>query len=140
VIFVDASAIIAIMTREPGHEALISALEDVEGAVTSPIAIFETVAGLCRKRRISVDDARSSVGEFLSLCQIEILPISSAAGDMALAAFDRFGKGRGNEAQLNLGDCFAYGMAKCHDAALLFIGNDFSATDIAAAAKATNSR
>jgi uncharacterized protein with PIN domain len=30
-------------------------------------------------------------------------------------------------------------MAKCHDAALLFIGNDFSATDISVAAKSSPS-
>jgi ribonuclease VapC len=129
-IFVDASAIVAIMTREPGHETLILALESAAAAITSPISVYEATAGLCRKRQISVADARQRVASFLGLSQITILAISPAAGDAALDAFDRFGKGRGNAAQLNLGDCFAYAMAKCHDAALLFTGNDFTATDI----------
>ena len=54
----------------------------------------------------------------------------------ALAAFSRFGKGRGHPAQLNLGDCFAYAMAKNHRLALLFKGEDFDKTDIRLAARA----
>jgi ribonuclease VapC len=54
----------------------------------------------------------------------------------ALAAFSRFGKGRGHPAQLNLGDCFAYAMAKNHRLALLFKGEDFDKTDIPLAARA----
>ena len=132
-IFVDASAIVAIMTREPGHVNLTLALESADTAITSPISVYEATAGLCRKRQISVADARQLVSSFLGLSQIAILAISPAAGEAALDAFDRFGKGRGNAAQLNLGDCFAYAMAKCHDAALLFTGNDFTSTDITAA-------
>ena len=52
---------------------------------------------------------------------------------MALAAFARFGKGQGHPAQLNMGDCFAYACARTRNIPLLFIGNDFSQTDIPAA-------
>ena len=55
---------------------------------------------------------------------------------MALAAFSRYGTGRGHPAQLNLGDCFAYAMAKNRRTALLFTGDDFSETDIAPASPA----
>ena len=41
-----------------------------------------------------------------------------------------FGKGSGHKADLNLGDCFAYALAKSTGEALLFKGNDFSHTDI----------
>jgi len=138
-IFVDASAIIAIMTREPSYKALIAALESSKNAITSSIAVFEAVAGLCRKDKLSVEDARSSVDAFLTLCGIEILPITVETGKEALAAFDRFGKGQGHPAQLNLSDCFAYAAAKGHKAALLFTGNDFSATDIPAAVQSSPS-
>ena len=43
----------------------------------------------------------------------------------------RFGKGSGHPAQLNLGDCFAYAMAKQHGVPLLYKGDDFSQTDLA---------
>lgn len=49
---------------------------------------------------------------------------------LALAAFERFGKGSGHPAQLNLGDCFAYAIAKRHGIKLLYKGNDFSQTDL----------
>jgi ribonuclease VapC len=133
VIFVDASAIIAVMTREPDHERLIAAIEGAGSAITSPIAIFEAAAGLCRKRSLSVEEARSEVEMFLDICRIEAVPLSSDIAHEALDAFSRFGKGRGNKAQLNLGDCFAYAAAKRHKAALLFAGADFTATDIAVA-------
>ena len=44
----------------------------------------------------------------------------------ALEAFDRFGRGRGHPAKLNIGDCMAYAVSKVHDAPLLFKGNDLS--------------
>ncbi|WP_204262929.1 type II toxin-antitoxin system VapC family toxin, partial [Methylobacterium sp. BTF04] len=46
-----------------------------------------------------------------------------------LVAFTRYGKGQGHPAQLNMGDCFAYAVAKNHRAALLYKGNDFANTD-----------
>ena len=129
-IFVDASAIIAIMTREPGHERLVAALESAESMITSPIALFEATAGLCRKRGLTVESARTEIQAFLDICGVETVAISPEIGLEALTAFDRFGKGRGSKAQLNLGDCFAYAAAKRHNAALLFTGSDFIATDI----------
>jgi ribonuclease VapC len=47
----------------------------------------------------------------------------------ALASFIRYGKGR-HRARLNLGDCFAYALAKTRNLPLLFKGDDFLNTDI----------
>ena len=60
-------------------------------------------------------------------------PITDKEAHTAFAAFSRYGKGRGHPAQLNLGDCFAYAMAKNAQATLLFKGEDFDKTDILAA-------
>ena len=49
----------------------------------------------------------------------------------AHAAFRRFGKGR-HPAGLNMGDCFSYATARLANAPLLFKGNDFTQTDLAA--------
>ena len=57
------------------------------------------------------------------------MPIDAACGQAAVAAFDRFGKGR-HAAALNLGDCFAYACAHLHQVALLCKGEDFPQTDI----------
>ena len=133
--FVDASAIVAILTREPDADALADALESGRSPTTSPIAIFEAVLGICRKRHASVEEAREDVHEFLGVTGVRAVTITEREAETALAAFSRYGKGRGHPAQLNLGDCFAYAMAKNHRTALLFKGEDFGKTDISPAAR-----
>ena len=64
--FVDASAIVAILTREPEADALADVLESARSPITSPIATLEAVLGVCRKRHASVEEAEKDVREFLS--------------------------------------------------------------------------
>jgi len=132
--FVDASAIVAILTREPEADSLADLLEAAPSPITSPIAIFEAALGICRKRHASVEEAEDDVREFLELARIQLIPITAKEADTALAAFSRYGKGRGHPAQLNLGDCFAYAVAKNYRTSLLFKGEDFNKTDIRSAA------
>ncbi len=133
--FVDASAIVAILTREPDADALADVLENARAPITSPIAIFEAALGICRKRHASVEEAKADIRDFLGVAAIRPVSITEREAETALAAFSRYGKGRGHPAQLNLGDCFAYAVAKNHRTALLFKGDDFSKTDIAPAAR-----
>ena len=133
--FVDASAIVAILTREPETDAMADLLDAANSAITSPIAVFEAVLGICRKRRASVEEARGVVREFLELARIELIPVGAREAQTALEAFSRYGKGRGHPAQLNLGDCFAYAAAKNYQTSLLFKGEDFNRTDIRSAAR-----
>jgi ribonuclease VapC len=132
-IVVDASAIVAILTREPEEAALIAVLERAESALASPIAIYEAALGLRRKRHSSVAEAENDVMEFLAAARIGVAAIEPTAARGALEAFARYGKGTQHPAQLNMGDCFAYGQAKALNAQLLFKGADFSMTDIEAA-------
>src|SRR5208337_5552037 len=133
--FVDDSAILAILTREPEADALADLLDAARGPITSPIALFEAALGICRKRHASVEEAEDAVREFLEVAGIELIPITAKEAETALSAFSRYGKGRGHPAQLNLGDCFAYAAAKNHRRALLFKGNDFDKTAIRAASR-----
>lgn len=73
--------------------------------------------------------------EFLGVTGTRTVAITEQEAETALAAFSRYGKGRGHPAQLNLGDCFAYAVAKNHRTALLFKGEDFDKTDIPPAAR-----
>jgi ribonuclease VapC len=132
--FVDASAIVAILTREPEADSLADLLEAAPSPITSPIAVFEAALGICRKRHASVEEAEDDVREFLELARIQLIPITAKEADTALATFSRYGKGRGHPAQLNLGDCFAYAVAKNYRTSLLFKGEDFNKTDIRSAA------
>lgn len=53
---------------------------------------------------------------------------------MTLLVAARYGKSRGHPAQLNLGGCFAYAMARVRRMPMLFKGEDFTKTDIDSAA------
>ncbi len=131
--FVDASALVAILTREAGFEALTEQIEQSSEPITSALAIFETATAVCRKKRISIETAQQDIGEFIKAASIEIVAIEPRDGHAALIAFAHFGKGQGHPAQLNMGDCFAYACARTRNIPLLFVGNDFSQTDIASA-------
>jgi len=131
--FVDASAIVAILTREPEAARLLGSLANARDPMTSAVAIFEATAGIVRKRQMPVEAAHGEVEQFLSTANIRTVEISGSEGAQAISAFSRYGKGRGHPAQLNLGDCFAYAAAKTNGVSLLFVGNDFSKTDIAVA-------
>jgi ribonuclease VapC len=134
VIVVDASAIIAMLTREPDADTLLAALATAGRAETTPIAIYEAVLGLSRKRQWSVAEAETHVGDFLRAAGVAIQPIQPETVHVALKAFARYGKGIGHPARLNLGDCFIYAHAKAAGALLLYTGDDFSKTDIESAA------
>lgn len=131
--FVDASAIVAILSGEPEADRLAAILEDERDPITSPIAVFESVVGLCRKRHASIAEGEKDVAEFLRIARVRTVPVSSTDAEFALDAFSRYGKGRGHPAQLNMGDCFAYAVAKTHRVSLLFKGEDFAKTDVSQA-------
>lgn len=128
--FVDASAIVAMLTREADADELANALDVARLPITSPIAVFEATLGVCRKRHASVAESQSDVLEFLGTAGVRTVSITEKEAEAALDAFSRYGKGRGHPAQLNLGDCFAYAVAKTYQTTLLFKGEDFNKTDI----------
>lgn len=131
--FVDESALVAMMLHEPEAKALVQAIEAVPRGFTSPIAIFETVAVVMSRRPASRRLVETELQEVLAAAEIEVVPITDEIGRAALDAFDRYGKGRRHPAQLNMGDCFAYGAARVMGVPLLYKGEDFAETDLAGA-------
>ena len=137
--FVDASAIVAILAREPGHEELEKRLFAGPGKLfVSPLAMFEASAALARQKAGSrkpspelLRQARRVVEAFVEDVGAEEVTISPAIGKGAFEASATFGKAVGHEADLNFGDCFAYACAKALDVPLLYKGEDFSHTDLA---------
>ena len=132
-IFVDASALIAIIGREPEAGALSDRLDADHDRLCSAVSVWETVAGLVRSHAFAVEDARERVRLFLEAGSIRFVPIGEAEFDLAVEAYARFGRGR-HPAALNMGDCHAYACAKAHGAVLLFKGDNFARTDIRQAA------
>ena len=86
--------------------------------------------GLCRKRHASVEESRTDVMDFLAAARVALGPVVIDQATLALSTFARYGKGRGHPAQLNMGDCFAYAVAREYGVGMLFKGDDFSKTDI----------
>jgi ribonuclease VapC len=127
--FVDASAICAIILREPGFEVLTERLE--VASVTSPLALYEATLAIARAKQGGVAAARRDVARFLAESRMIVSDIGPADYEAALDAFERYGKGR-HPARLNMGDCFAYACARTRGVPLLFKGDDFSQTDIPA--------
>lgn len=131
--FVDASALVAIVTREPEGPALADRLQRASAAVTSPVAVYEAVLAIARKTKGGASAARADIEALLTLAGIDVVPITLEDADRALATFARYGKGTGRPAGLNMGDCFAYAVAQGRGVGLLFKGADFARTDLGGA-------
>lgn len=76
--------------------------------------------------------AEDKLDQFLRDHEIEPIPFDAGHARTATWAFIRYGKGR-HPAALNFGDCMTYATAKLAEAPLLFVGEDFSKTDLPAA-------
>lgn len=66
----------------------------------------------------------------LHRAKIDIVPFDNEQAEIARNAWRQFGKSN-HSAGLNIGDCFAYALAKISGEPLLFKGNDFNQTDVA---------
>ncbi|MDP9587742.1 UNVERIFIED_ORG: ribonuclease VapC [Shinella zoogloeoides] len=127
--FVDASAIVAMMTNENDARSLSRRLMATDRRLTSPMAIWEAAVAYARVTGLEPKAALGEVEAYLLLLQIETLAVDAAITATAVEAFQRFGKGR-HPAALNFGDCFAYACARRHGIPLLYKGDDFARTDI----------
>jgi ribonuclease VapC len=136
--FIDASVIVAVMTREPGWEAIVERLDGSETSLSvSSLARFEAVLALARKqpsssdKRQAIASAREAVANFLSEIRASEVTVTPRIGELALDAATAYGKTAGHPAALNFGDCFAYACAKALGVSLVYKGDDFALTDLA---------
>lgn len=129
--FVDACAIIALLSDEPEAQRVSDALAGAQKRITSPIAVLETALGLARpdKFNVSVESVEPIILEFLEARGIEIrdLPPAKRATSLALSAAHRFRSGRHG---LNLGDCLHYACAKYYRVPILATDDEFRQTDL----------
>ena len=128
--FVDASAIVAILTNEAEAQDLAATLDSAKEPITSPIAIWETAVSIARKTGRRAEAELPDVRAFLDLAEVRIMPVEMDVTAAAISAFDRYGRRSGHPADLNMGDCFAYAFAKERNIPLLYKGKDFALTDV----------
>lgn len=128
--FIDASALTAMLADEEEAPLLLAALFNAPTRVTSPLSIWEAALALARLGSIGIASAHRIVNRFLEDLAIDVAPATREIGDLAIGARARYGKGR-HKAALNSGDCFFY--ADCRHLALplLYKGDDFALIDLA---------
>ncbi len=129
-VVLDTSAITAVVLGEPDAERFVAALVANVGDVVLGAPTY-VEAAIVLQARLG-DEGRRALDEMIRLSHAEVVPFDTVQAQLAAVAWNRFGKGR-HPAALNLGDCFAYALARSLSAALLFKGDDFAQTDVSAA-------
>ncbi|MFO7482947.1 type II toxin-antitoxin system VapC family toxin [Oceanibaculum nanhaiense] len=126
---IDTSALVAILSDEPERRAFNEAIAADPVRLVSAGTLVET--GIVLEARYG-EIAGRELDLFLHRAGCEIVPVDAEQAELARRAARRYGKGR-HPAGLNYGDLFAYALAKATEEKLLFKGQDFTQTDIAAA-------
>jgi ribonuclease VapC len=123
---VDTSAAVAILTDESSAGELIEQLAGAEARLMSMATLVEL--GIVMEARIG-PAAPGIVERFLRDGEIELVSVNRTHVDRALEGWRRYGRGR-HKAALNYGDCFSYALALASGYPPLFVGDDFSRTDV----------
>ena len=126
---VDSSALLAIVFREPGYEMVLERIERATVVAAGAPTLAET--GIVLHARLG-EDARGLLERLLDELSVQEVSFGEVHWREAVDAFRRFGKAR-HPAGLNFGDCMTYAVAALSCEPLLYVGDDFAKTDIAAA-------
>jgi ribonuclease VapC len=126
---VDSLALVAILLAEPGYERLREAMiTAADVIVPAPVLVEAGMVMLSRTGTGGLTD----LDDLLERSGARVLALSEGQARAAVAAFDRYGKGR-HPAGLNFGDCMVYAVAMAEGVPLLFASGDFARTDVVAA-------
>ena len=123
-IVADASALLAILLGEPDGDQYLSKLLIASIVWISPVNWWEVQVRM-RVRYGGAGEASSA--KWMKQVGIVLEPVTLRHAEIATAAYARY---RGRPAKLNLGDCFAYALARTKDVPLLYKGDDFGHTDL----------
>jgi ribonuclease VapC len=124
---IDTSAILAWLKDEPARDRIVAGLEAHPVRRMSSVSLLEAQIVVRGREHPALLD---KLDRFLQEIAVIVVPFDESQSRLAADAFQRYGKGQGHPAQLNMGDCAVYALAKTTNEPLLFIGNDFSQTDI----------
>jgi ribonuclease VapC len=120
---VDTSALMAMLMHQSEAKACKRCLTDepetlISAGTAAEALIVALGRGLLHEMTKTIEDF-----------DVEIVPVTAASAQRIGKIYEKWGKGM-HPAGLNFGDCFAYELAKSRGCKLLFVGNDFSRTDI----------
>jgi ribonuclease VapC len=122
-IAIDTSAVMAILLFEAQGDACRARIKASAGFVIS--------AGTLAEMRIvaHMRNLDAAIRDLLGQLDATIAVVDRSVADRVAAAHARWGRGV-HPAALNMGDCYAYDAAISHGLPLLFVGNNFSRTDV----------
>lgn len=129
---VDTSALVAILNQEPEARDFATACHDAETLMISAGTLHEAN---CVMVRSNIDEGTTRLDALVRRLDLTIAAFDAEQLEASRAAYMLYGRGTGHPALLNMGDCFAYALAKTRRLPLLFKGNDFVHTDIEPALK-----
>jgi len=126
----DTSALLAILLGEEESLRMVRAIAAAEERVVGTPTLVEASAVIQARKGPGGEVALDAL---LRRLRVEVVPLDETGATLARLAYGRFGKGIGDPAVLNYGDCLAYGVAMALRQPLLFKGDDFPATDVTVA-------
>lgn len=129
-IVIDSSAIVAILFEEPSAAVLLQPLSGDPERVMSAASYVETGTVLAGRRLSDKAKAADDLDAFLTQVGVTVVPVDDKQAQLALRARIAHRRGMGHGGSLNFGDAFSYALAKSLDAPLLYVGDDFTATDV----------
>ena len=128
--FIDTSAIIAILTSESDAAVLAAKMERAPLRVTSTLVLLESTMRLSTILNVDPRVVGAKLHDLIAEADIAVVPIGDTTARLAIDAFAAYGKGRGHPAQLNLAGCMSYAVATELEIPLLYKGDDFARTDL----------
>jgi len=128
-VIVDSSALIAVLEDEAEADDLARLLADFGGRISAATLVEARVVALGRGGPTGLRRLDALVVQ----TGLTVVPFDGTQADVATAAYRDFGWGSGHPAKLNLGDVYSYALAYTSDEPLLYVGDDFSRTDIRSA-------
>ncbi|SNT01902.1 Uncharacterized protein, contains PIN domain [Micrococcales bacterium KH10] len=127
---VDTSAIVALIQREPEAAAIDQVLRRTSRTRISAATLVELHIVIDSR---TTPEQRRLIDSLLDAYGIEVVPFNTEHAEIARAAYRDFGRGSGHRAKLNLGDTYSYALASAEHDTLLYVGDDFTHTDLRSA-------
>ena len=124
-IAIDTSAIVEVLTRGPQARAMLRAIGGAEQVFVTSVGRVEAafvLMGCFGWAAVDFERGWTSLG-------LTDVDVDGTLAGLAIGAFQSWGRGR-SKAALNFGDCFSYALAAARDLPLLYVGDDFTQTDL----------
>lgn len=128
--FVDTSAVVALLAGEPEARRLARTLDGAKVRYTSGVVLLDATMRLSARLDIEPAYVETRVQALIETAGIIVIPITASIARKAAAVFALYGEGRGHIAALTLQECLSCACAEAYRVPLLFTGERFAATDV----------